>query len=110
VGTYLEKTAASTLRVAPDADGLSPVNVSGNVTLNGTLEVDFSNYVGTDPITIIDYNGNRTGAFAATNIVTAGWLADIEYNENIGGPLQDTVRLINIVAPPVFDGIMIIVQ
>jgi T5SS/PEP-CTERM-associated repeat protein len=95
---------SGTLRVTPDSGGISTIVVTGgNKTwiYETTLEVDFSNYRSTDDLTIIDYgstlrDANNDGIgyeLAATNILTAGWSADVDY-------LTDgEVRLVNISRP-----------
>jgi len=88
VGWYYESIAGSTLRVKPDATALSVINSPGTCRLRGTLEVDLSDYDGIGPLTMISY-GNLDGTFAATNILTAGCTADVDYSNG-------TVRLINI--------------
>ncbi|MBT3193492.1 MAG: hypothetical protein HN341_13160 [Verrucomicrobia bacterium] len=95
MASYQELQTTSTLRVAPDSGGLSPINVSGSVSLKGTLEVDFSNYGSkTDDFTIINYGTTLSGTLF-TNILTEGWSADIDY----GDGSDDSVSLVNIVAP-----------
>jgi T5SS/PEP-CTERM-associated repeat protein len=93
---------SGTLRITPDSAGISTINLTQhNKTwiYKTTLEVDFSNYDSTNDLTIIDYvsslRDDGSGyAFAATNILTAGWFADVDY-------LTDgEVRLVNITRPP----------
>ncbi|MBT3193703.1 MAG: hypothetical protein HN341_14240, partial [Verrucomicrobia bacterium] len=94
VAEFSIHNAASKMKVAPDSGGISVVNASGNITLNGTLEVDLANRTNTADLVLIDYGGTRTGQFAATNILTQFWSADIEYDD-----VGKQVKLINI-SPP----------
>jgi hypothetical protein len=98
IGDDILTTAGSsnTWHFAPDAGGISTINVTDDIDFSGTMEIDFENFdLYTSSLVLIDYNGNRTGTFAATNILTAGWSADIEYDDT-----ADQVKLINIKGPP----------
>ncbi len=98
----------SSLYVAPGAGGLTAIGCGNSLWLDGELTVDFSNAnpnTSTQPL--IGYSGslNGAGAFSATNILTAGWSADVEID-----PVGKTVSLINILAPPAPSGTVLLIR
>ncbi len=93
---YSHENANSKLKVAPDSQGISAINVGGNIDLDGPLNVDFTGYIGKSAdLVLIDYTGTRTGQFAATNILGSDWTADVEYDD-----IGKQVKLTNIDGPP----------
>jgi len=95
-GDYAYKQNANgILRVVPDAGGITTITCPNSGTapeLDGTLEIDLSNFDGhTDELVLIDHNGTITGTFSATNVLTAGWTAEVAYDDT-----ADEVRLVNI--------------
>jgi len=108
VKNYRQKPS-STLCVAPDSGGLTAIACANNLWLDGGLTVDFSNH---DPQTttlpLISYTGSLNGgarAFTSTNIVTAGWSAEVEI-DTVG----KTVSLVDITPPPASPGTVLVVR
>ena len=76
---------ASTVRFVADAEGLSPVTVSGNLTLaeNVRLEVDMSAYAGKRNVKFKIFDcKTRTGAFAPDNVT----LVNCRFVQDDGDP------------------------
>jgi len=89
-------SADDTFVVAPDAGGITTINASGNITLTGTLAVDFEDFdYHTNALVLIEYGSVRTGEFDAVNVLTPGWRADVEYDD-----VNKQVKLVNIWDPP----------
>jgi len=82
-----------TFQVAPDDGGITPINSSGAVELNGTLDVDFENYDMHSRELVLINCYSHSGTFAAVNL-TAEWSAEVDYSS----PTE--VKLINIKSPP----------
>ena len=92
--------ASASMLVAPDETGLTPIQVTGAVTLNGPLYVDFTNSTYHTELVLIDYalggTGTRSGSFSGSPIsLTEHWSADIEYDD-----ANTLVKLVNIKGPP----------
>lgn len=90
----------STLAFVLDAGGVTAITSTGNVSLQGILDVSLDGYVfGTSPdaITLIDYSatgGSLDGTLNAfTTINLHGFTADVDYTTG------NQVRLTNIAAP-----------
>ena len=90
VGGNYDQNAVSTLSVLIDAGGLSPINVSGNVSLNGTLEISGRGLDYNQVFTVINAGpGKLSGNFSRTNLVSSLSRADVIY-DNVNGDVKVT--------------------
>lgn len=95
---------APKLCVAPDASGLTLVDVAGNVTIgdNCVLEIDLTNHVQENKtLVLVEYGGSRSGIFSATNGLPEDWFAEVDYDDS-----GKQIKLI-ITGPPIGTAIII---
>ena len=104
------QSSTSTLEL--DINGISPIDASGNVSLDGTLDVEFTSTptVG-QTFSIIQYTGNLTGTFASfDNLVDSPLGPDsVELAISYGFGNDDQVQLevISAVPEPATIGLLI---
>ena len=69
------------------------VNVAGNVSLNGALNLSaLSGFSSTGGYTILTYSGTRSGTFSSDNLAAMGYQGTIQYN--------DLLKQVNLVPLP----------
>lgn len=79
-----QQTAGSTLDIQFDGSGVSPITVTGNAALNGTLKITgMASYSHSATVTVINA-ASISGVFSKTNFVSPLISADIIYDTGNG--------------------------